>query len=234
MRMRAAMAFPLVAAVLAAGLLEGAAAPVLAQTAAVNQPDWDQQTDQLLASVKTRYSLTDDQIRQIRPLLRAHLPRMRAVFDGYIGKSIDVAPAMLKQFEEVRADFKAKLDPILTEPQRKEFMALRQEFDAEMKKQFIDARMQWFERVVGVDEAQADKVRPIMVESFEKRLQILSTSPDAKDAAAAQKAIRIQLQGLQGDTDAKLKAVLTPGQMGKYQDSAGTGAPAEAQKPPAH
>jgi hypothetical protein len=234
MRMRAAMAFPLVAAVLAAGFLGGAAAPILAQTAAVSQPDWDQQTDQLLASVKTRYSLTDDQIRQIRPLLRAHLPRMRAVFDGYIGKSIDVAPAMLKQFEEVRADFKAKLDPILTEPQRKEFMALRQEFDAEMKKQFIDARMQWFERVVGVDEAQADKVRPIMVESFEKRLQILSTSPDAKDAAAAQKAIRIQLQGLQGETDAKLKAVLTPGQMGKYQDSAGTGAPAEAQKPPAH
>jgi hypothetical protein len=133
----------------------------------------------------------------------------------------------------VRADFKAKLDPILTEPQRKEFMALRAEFDAEMKKQFIDARMHWFERAVGVDAAQADKVRPIVVESFEKRMQILATSPDTKDEAAAHKALRIQLQGLQGETDAKLKAVLTPEQMGKYQDSAGTGAPAATEKPQA-
>lgn len=233
MRMRAAMTFLLVTAVLAAGLLVGATAPVLAQTGAANQPDWDQQTDQVLAAVKARYGLTDDQIRQIRPLLRAHLPRMRAVFDGYVGKTIDVAPAMLKQFEEVRAEFKAKLDPILTEPQRKQFMQLRAEFDAEMKKQFIDARMQWFERVIGVDEAQADKLRPIVMESFEKRLQILSTRPDTKDEAAAQKALRIQLQVLQGETDAKLNTVLTPGQMAKYQDSAGTGAPTEAEKPPA-
>jgi hypothetical protein len=233
MRVRVALAFLLpVAVMLAAGALAGAAAPILAQTAAVNPPDWDQQTDQVLAAVKARYGLTDDQVRKIRPLLRAHLPRMRALFDSYVGKSIDSAPEILKQFEEIRADFKANVDPILTESQRKDFMAIRAEFDAEMKKAFIDARMQWFERVVGVDAAQADKLRPIVAESFEKRLQILASSPDTKDPAA-QKALRIQLQNLQGETDARLKAVLTPGQMGKYQDSGGTGAPAEAPKPPA-
>src|SRR5262245_41701652 len=152
MRMRTAVALLLpVAVMLAAGALAGAAAPILAQVVAVDPPDWDQQTDAVLAAVKGQYGLTDDQVRQIRPLLRAHLPRMRAVFDSYAGKSIDVAPATLKQFEEVRADFKAKLDPILTEQQRKDFMAIRAEFDAEMKKTFIDARMQWFAREVGVD-----------------------------------------------------------------------------------
>ena len=232
MRMRAAIAFLFpVVVTLAAGALAGATAPIMAQTAAVNPPDWDRQTEQVLISVKEQYGLTDDQVRQIRPLLRAHLPAMRALFDSYVGKSIDAAPAILKQYDELRAGFKASVDPILTEAQRKDFMAIRAEFDAEMKKQFIDARMGWFERVIGVDAAQADKLRPIVVESFEKRLQLLSTSSDTKDPATAQRDMRVQLQVLQGQTDARLKTVLTPEQMGKYQDSAGTGAPAEAKKP---
>jgi Spy/CpxP family protein refolding chaperone len=231
MRMRAAMAVLPVAVVLAASALVGRAAPILAQTAAASQPDWDRETDQVLTAVKAQYGLTDDQVGKIRPLLRAHLSSMRALFDSYVGKNIDAAPAILKQYQQQREDFKAKVDPILTEPQRRDFMKIRAEFDAQMRKAFIDARMQWFERVVGVDAAQADKVRPIVTESFERRLQILSGSPEEKDPAEAQKAARIQLQILQGETDAKLKTVLTPEQMGKYQASAGTGAPAEPQKP---
>ena len=232
MRMRAAMAFLFpVAVVLAVGAL--AAAPILAQMAAANPPNWDQQTDQVLAAVKVRYaSLTDDQVRQIRPLLRAHLPRMRALFDSYAGMSIDQAPALLKQYQEIRADFKARVDPILTESQRKDFMELRAEFDAEMKKAFIDARMLWFEREVGVDPAQAGKLRPILEESFEKRLQIFSSTDETK-APAAEKSFRIQLQSLQGETDARLKTVLTPEQMEKYQDSR-TDAPEKAPKPQTH
>ena len=232
MRMRAAMAMFAVAVVLAAGALAGAAAPILAQTTAVGEPDWDKETDQVLTAVKAQYGMTDDQVQKIRPLLRAHLSNMRALFDSYVGKNIDAAPAILKQYQDLRADFKAKVDPILTEPQRKDFMAIRAEFDAQMHRAFIDARMQWFERVVGVDAAQAEKIRPIVTESFEKRVQILTASPEKKDPAEAQKAIRIQLQSLQGETDTRLKGVLTPGQMTKYQDSAGTGAPAEEQKPP--
>ena len=233
MRMRAALAFMfLVAVAIAAGAVAGASAPVLAQTAgAAPPPNWDQQTDQVLAAVKTQYGLTDDQVKQIRPLLRAHLPRMRAIFDSYAGQSIDVAPALLKQFEEQRAAFKASLDPILTEQQRKDFMAIRAEFDQEMKKAFIGARMQWFERALGVDAAQAEQIRPIVTEGFEKRLQILTSSVETKDPVMAQKTLRIQLQALQGETDAKLEKILTPEQLGKYQDSAGTGAPAKAQKP---
>jgi len=234
MRMRAAKAFLFpIAVVLAAGALAGAATPILAQMASVKPPDWDQQTDQVLAAVKAHYSLTDDQVQKIRPLLRAHLPRMRALFDSYAGMGIDEAPALLKQYQEIRADFKAKVDPILTEGQRKDFMAIRAEFDAEMRKAFIDARMGWFEREIGVDVAQSGKLRPILVDSFEKRLQIFSATSEAKDPATAQKDLRIQLQKLQGETDARLKTVLTPEQMGKYQDLR-TAAPEDAAKPPTH
>ena len=234
MRMRAALALFTVAVVLAAGALAGAAAPILAQTPTGSRPDWDRETDQLLTAVKAQYGMSDDQIRQIRPLLRAHLSSMRALFDSYDGKNIDAAPAILKQYQDLRADFKAKVDPILTDQQRNDFMAIRAEFDAQMHKTFIDARMQWFERVVGVDAAQADKVRPIVTESFERRLQILSSSPEENNPAVARKDILIQLQVVQGETVAKLKNVLTPEQMAKYQDSAGTGTPPKTQKPPSH
>jgi hypothetical protein len=237
MRMRDARLFLFsMALVVAAGAVAGAAAPVLAQMAEVNPPapDWDRLTDQTLAAVKAQYALTDDQVRKIRPLLRAHLPRLRAVFDRYAAGSIDLAPALLKEYQQTRADFKAKVDPILTEPQRKDFMAIRAEFDAEMKQAFNDARLKWFQSAVGVDAEQSEKLRPILAESLDKRLELFANAPsDAKDQAAAQKNLRIQLQVLQGEADAKLKTVLTPEQMGKYQDAASKAAPAEAPKAPA-
>ena len=229
MQMRAARGVFTVAVVIAIGAFAGAAAPILAQTATAGQPDWDRETDQVLTAVKAQYGLTDDQVAQIRPLLRTHLSSMRALFDSYVGKNIDAAPAILMQYQELRADFKAKVDPILTEPQRKDFMAIRADFDKQMRAAFIDARMQWFGRVVGVDATQADKVRPIVTESFEKRLQVLSATPEQKDPEEARKAMRIKLQVLQGETDARLKSILTPEQMAKYQGSAGTGAPAKTQ-----
>jgi Spy/CpxP family protein refolding chaperone len=237
MRMRASIAFLFpIAVVLAAGSVAGAAAPVLAQMAAVNPsaPDWDKLTDQTLAAVKSQSGLTDDQVGKIRPLLRAHLPRMRALFDSYAGASISLGPALLKEYQATRADFKAQVDPILTEAQRKDFMAIRAEFDTEMKKAFLDARLKWFQNEVGVDAAQSEKLRPILTESFDRRLQLFADAPaNPPDPVATQKAMRIQLQVLQGETDAKLKTVLTPEQMGRYQDSAGATAAGEAAKPPA-
>ena len=236
MRMRETTSFLFsIAVVLAVGAVAGATTPVLAQTAAVSPSaaDWDRLTDQTLASVKAQYGLTDDQVQKIRPLLRAHLPRMRALFDSYAGESVNLAPALLKEYQQTRADFKAKVDPILTETQRKDFMTIRAEFDAEMKKAFVDARLKWFQNAVGVDAAQSEKVRPILAESFDKRLELFANAPsEAKDPVAASKAMRIQLQNLQGATDAKLKTVLTPEQMDKYADSANQMAP-EAPKGPA-
>jgi hypothetical protein len=227
MRMHSVMAILLSVAVLLT------ATPALAQMAAVNPPNWDQITDQTMAAVKAQYGLTDDQVQKIRPLLRAHLPKLRGVFEAYVGAGVDAAPALLKQYQDIRADFKAKVDPILTEPQRKQFMAIREEFDAEMKKALIDARVQWFQRQIGTDAAQAEKLRPVVTENFEKRLQLFANSPDTKDSATVQKTLRVQLQVLQGETDAKLKTILTPEQMGKYQDARGGAAPAGEDKPPA-
>jgi len=232
MRMRASVAFLFSLAVLLGSV--AAPAPALAQMAAVKPaaPDWDKLTDQTLAAVKAQYGLSDDQVQKIRPLLRAHLPKMRELFDSYAGQSLDLGPALLKEYQATRADFKAKVDPILTEPQRKDFMAIRAEFDSQMKKAFIEGRLKWLQSNIGVDAAQSEKLRPILTESFDKRLELFANYPsDAKDQAAAQKDLRIQLQALQGTTDEKMKTVLTPEQMGKYQDSRGsTAAPAGAAK----
>ena len=248
MRMRASVAFlfPL-AVVLVAGAVAGVSAPVLAQMAAVKPaaPDWDKLADQTLAAVKAQYGLSDEQVQKIRPLLRAHLPKMRSLFDSYAGQSLDLGPALLKEYQATRAEFKAKVDPILTEPQRKDFMAIRAQFDQEMKKAFIEGRLKWLQSAIGVDAAQSEKLRPIVTESFDKRLELFANAnsnaaSDAKDPAAAQKDLRIQLQILQGETDEKMKTVLTPEQMGRYQDSRSTtAAPAEAakqqgQKPQTH
>ena len=115
--------------------------------------DWERQADQTLASLRGRFRLTDDQVGRIRPILAGYLPRLRAMFDSYAGEGIETAPALLDQFRQARAGLQANLEPILDDAQEKEFLVLRREVDAEIKKAFVEARIGWFRNTLGIDDA---------------------------------------------------------------------------------
>jgi len=191
-----------------------AAAP--AQDAAGDAIDWDRQADLTLAAVKPRLQLSAAQVEKIRPLLTAYLPRLRALFDSYAGEGVETGPALITQFRQARAAFKANIDPILNEAQKQGFLVLRGEVDGEIRKAFVDARLGWYRRTLGIDDAQAEKARPIVADNFDKRLQILSMLADSQGGPAASRPLWPEMEKVQQETDARLRGVFTPQQMETY------------------
>lgn len=192
------------------------AAPAAAPAAAGNTIDWAQQTDNALAAVRPQMQLSDAQVTQIRPLLLAYLPKLRALFDSYAGHGVEAGSALITQFREAREVFRHNLDPILNDAQKKQFMVLRQQVDGEIRKEFIEARLGWYRRTLGVDDAQVEKLRPIVTDHFDQQMQILSMHADTQSGGAATRTLDAELQKVQQATDARLRGVLTPQQMDAY------------------
>jgi len=198
--------------------------PALAATpAAASAPaaagaaiDWAQQADNALGAVKPRLQLSDAQVAQIRPLLTAYLPKLRTLFDSYTGSGIESGSALINQFREAREAFRHNLDPILNDAQKQQFVILRQEVDGEIRKQFIEARLGWYRRTLGSDDAQIDKLRPIVSDHFDQQLQVLSMHADSQAAPGTVRVIDAELQKVQQATDTRLRGVLTPQQMDTY------------------
>jgi hypothetical protein len=187
-----------------------------AQTAAGDTIDWARQADATLAAVKPRLQLSDAQVAQLRPLLAAYLPKLRGLFDSYAGEGIESGPALITEFREAREAFKQNLDPILNDAQKKEFLVLRGEVDGEIRKAFVEARLGWDRRTLGIDDAQVEKARPIVADNFNQRLQILSMHADSPGGPAASRPLWPELEKVQQETDARLRGVFTPQQMETY------------------
>jgi hypothetical protein len=207
-----------VAACLLLALPALAAAPdaAPAPAAAGAAIDWAQQADNALAAVKPRLQLSDAQVAQIKPLLTAYLPKLRALFDSYTGSGVESGSALITQFREAREGFRHNLDPILNDAQKQQFMVLRQEVDGEIRKQFIEARLGWYRRTLGSDDAQVEKLRPIVSDHFDQQLKVLSMHADSQAAPGTVRVIDAELRKVQQATDARLRGVLTPQQMETY------------------
>jgi len=210
-----------VAACLLLSLPALAAAPDAAPTpaAAGNTIDWAHQADLALGAVKPQLQLSDAQVAQIKPLLTAYLPKLRALFDSYTGHGVETGSALITQFREAREAFKHNLDPILNDAQKRQFLVLRHEVDGEIRKEFIEARLAWYRRTLGLDDAQVETITPIVADHFDQQLQILTMHADSQGGAAAARPMDAELQKVQQATDARLRGVLTPQQMQTYMDA---------------
>lgn len=207
-----------IAACLLISLPALAAAPdaAPAQAAAGAPVDWALQADHALTAVKPQLQLSDAQVALIRPLLIHYLPKVRDLFAGYAGHGVESGSALITQFREAREAFRHSVDPILTETQKQGFMTLRKQVDGEIRKEFIDARLAWYRRTLGLDDATVEKIRPIVTDHFDKQLQILTMHADSPSGPGATRPIGPALQMVQQSTDDRLRGVLTPQQMDAY------------------
>src|SRR6185436_15148484 len=86
-----------------------AAQPVLADApaaAAPTQMTEEQASAQALALATQRLSLTPEQTAKVKPLLDAHVTRLRRLFAGYTDDFAPVTPAFIDEFVKTRADFR--------------------------------------------------------------------------------------------------------------------------------
>jgi len=218
----AAFRFPIVRrtviaclALLLAGVT-GAGAVSQADTPSTPEPDWGRQADLVLAATKPRLNLTDGQVTSLKPILERHLKKLRGLFDQYAGQGVEVLPALLGEFREARRSLRANLEPILNPAQLQELPAIRAEVDQEIRKAFSESRLKRMSDRLGLSAEQAAAVRPILGEEYDRRLAILSFHIDAQGGPETRRPLSPELQQIREESDARLRAVLTPAQMESY------------------
>ena len=190
--------------------------PAWAEPSATPPPDWGRQADLVLHEMSGRLHLTEPQTTRIKPLLAAHLGKLRALFDSYAGQGLEVAPSLLQEFRETRSAFTSNLSEILTPDQMKEVAVIRGEVDQEIKKAFCDARLAKLTATLGLSDAQAGRARPILNHDFDRRLEILSWQVEGAGAPVKALPLGPELQKVRTETDGQLGAIFTPEQMKSF------------------
>ena len=108
------------------------------------QPDRAAEIEARVEEAKSRLELTDDQVTEVRPVLRAHVEATVRILEGH-GIDLQQDPAerqrpnfremraIRKDLESVRDETNAKIAVILTEEQMDEFERIQEERQDEMR-----------------------------------------------------------------------------------------------------
>lgn len=185
----------------------------LAGTAA---PSADAASAQAMALAKARLRLSEEQAAKIAPLMTAQVTKLRALFEEYTGQGVAVLPSFMQEFQATRERFRAGVDPILTEPQRLEFAFLRDEIDQALRDQICDLRVAALKDSLKLSTDQVAAVRPILLEDFERKREILSYHTGESGGPETRRPLFGEARKVQEETERRLQAVLSPEQMKSY------------------
>lgn len=192
-----------------------AAAPA-APAASAPMPE-DEASAQALALAVKRLSLTEKQTAKIKPLLAAHVTRLRKLMADYTGAGANVMPSFLEEFTATRENFRNSVLPILTDPQKVQFDVLRQEVDAALRDQICDYRVASLKDRLALTPEQQAAIRPILKGDFEKKRALLAVHTAPTGGAQSRRFLSDQAREVQAATEVNLATVLSPEQMKTYR-----------------
>ncbi|HUD73303.1 MAG TPA: hypothetical protein VMQ62_15205 [Dongiaceae bacterium] len=191
--------------------------PAAPATAAAAPMPEDQASAQALALAVQRLSLTPEQTSRVKPLLSAHVTRLRKLFADYTGGGANVMPSFLEEFKSTREGFRAAVLPILTDRQQVEFDRLRQELDEALRDQICDYRVASLKDRLALTPDQQTAIRPILKNDFEKKRALLALHTAPTGGPQSGRWLSDQSRQVQAETEVRLATVLNPDQMKTYR-----------------
>ncbi len=196
--------------------LSGPAALATATEGSDSGPVSKEQIDQLMIVLKQRLDLRDDQAETIRALFPDHLKKLRGILVEYSSGSAVALPALMSEFNGARDAFRDRVAPNLNEKQMKEFMVLRKEVDESIRSTICDERVAFLKARLNLSEDQAVAIRPIILDDFSRKRELISFQTDAAGGPRTRRALWPEVQKVQEETEKRLAGVFTPDQIKEY------------------
>jgi Spy/CpxP family protein refolding chaperone len=176
-----------------------------------------QAAEQALALTRTRLNLTPEQTEKVRPLMQAYVSKLRRLFVDYTNRGSTVMPEFVQEFEKTRADFRASLMPMLSDPQKVSLEQLRKEVDDQLRELTVSQRLGILKNRLSLTPEQETAIAPIIRDDFDQKRAVLVGEGDTPVPADRQATLSQDVMKIQAATETRLAAVLTPEQMKKYQ-----------------
>jgi hypothetical protein len=191
------------------------AAPAAAPPAA--PADMSQLVEQALGHLRARLKLTEEQTARIRPLLAEHMTGVRQMFLEYSDPAGGQLPALMQEFRERRERFRTNLQPILTPPQMQELDVIRKEVDESLRDTICNERLSVLKARLTLTPDQETALRPILMEDFEKKRDLVAVMAAPTGGPAARKAPTAQFAAIQSQTEDQMRKILDAKQMAAYE-----------------
>ena len=90
--------------------------------------------DQIMAAIKTRLGLTEEQEAKIRPILEDESAKRHAIFEKYQGQGRQSRSSLRDELQQLRATTDQRLGTILTKTQMEEYRKMREEARQHMRR----------------------------------------------------------------------------------------------------
>jgi Omp85 superfamily domain len=190
-------------------------APAQSNTRHPDQANRPNRADQLLADLKARLSLTEDQVRRLRPLIERRIQTLHALLERYRGKGVVEIQALWNELLSQRSDFEKGLKEVLTEQQIEAFQAAHQDLVREMLSPLRDELISTLEQRLKLSEQQKPKLHAILNDDTERKLALLEKYRDQGTDAAAP--VASELEVINQETRRHLTSLLTPEQLEEYR-----------------
>ena len=110
-------------------------------------------------------------------------------------------PSLMREFRETRKNFQESVAPLLTPEQQEKFAVLIKEVDVALRDAICDARVTMLKSRLDLNDDQVDAVRPLILEDFERRRNIMSIHFDETTGGpVTRRPLGPEIQEIQADT----------------------------------
>ena len=174
------------------------------------------QPAQLLADLKARLNLSQEQIAQVRPIMQEQSQALRELIEKYQGQGFVGMRSLKNELEQLREETNKQLEPILSAEQMRELTAFHEELQAQFHEKLRDRIISGLMQQLGVTQEQADQMLPILRENLQKRRELIEKYQG--QGPAGFRSFRKENQELQQQLEQQLGSFLTVEQFQKYRE----------------
>jgi cyanate lyase len=177
--------------------------------------DTEFQTGQLVTELKEQLNLTEDQITELRPLMKEHSQKLRDLVEEYRGKGIVGLRSLKEDMQQLRDETKTLLDPILHEEQKETLKTFYDDLREKVHEKVRDRIISGLTTRVNMTAEQAQQVLPILKDHFANQRALVEKYQE--QGRKAFRDFRNEHQQLQKETEERLQEILTAEQLQEFK-----------------
>ena len=174
--------------------------------------------DEIVAELKTKLNLNDQQAKDLTAALQALAKQLDALIARREAAGEEDDPhEFINGVKDAQKDYQNKLKKILSSSQLESYNALREKVIMDAMKDLAAIKLMDLQDPVGFSDDQLDKLTPVLAESMRGFMKIAWKYAGERRIRMGQK-IRIarQLKEIQHKADGQVKQILTPDQYKKW------------------
>ena len=172
------------------------------------------QTESALAIAKERLKLTDQQTKELRPLIEKRVETLRKLRNPSGG-----GESLWRQLQDSREKFENGLQRVLSPEQLRRVPELHAELENDALARLREQQINDLSQRLKLTKDQADEVRPVLDQDFDQKVALMRNF--RKDQAKGQESFSKALEIIDEDTEAQLDRILDDKQMSELRQYTG-------------